>query len=189
MPEDTPLSSLDELRELADDLMERLNTTATVRLTPVADDVVLPVRKHATDSGADVRWYARAEANEAELMQDVHGERYYTLAPGERRMFTTGLTVASISPGYEVQVRPRSGLALKQGVTVLNTPGTVDEGYRGPLNVILVNHSHEPQVIRDGDRIAQLVVAAYEPAAFEFASADEIEDSDRGAGGFGSTGR
>lgn len=109
-----------------------------------------------------------------------------TLAPLERTLIPTGLFMA-IPFGYEAQVRPRSGLALKHGVTVLNSPGTIDSDYRGELRVLLVNLSAEPFTIEDGERIAQLVFARHELA--EWQEVEELEASDRGAGGFGHTGK
>ncbi len=109
-----------------------------------------------------------------------------TLQSLERRAVPTGLFIA-LPAGTEAQVRPRSGLALKRGLTVLNSPGTIDADYRGELQVILINLSAEPQTIRDGDRIAQLVIARHETAIWE--SAESLPDAtERGTGGFGSTG-
>ena len=108
-----------------------------------------------------------------------------TLAPGARALLPTGLRMA-IPAGFEVQVRPRSGLALKHGVTVANPPGTIDSDYRGPLGVILVNLGAEPFHIAHGDRIAQLIVAPVVQAAFDLA--ESLDETARGAGGFGSTG-
>ncbi len=109
-----------------------------------------------------------------------------TLGPLERAMVPTGLSV-ELPAGYEMQVRPRSGLAAKHGVTVLNAPGTVDADYRGEIRVILVNLSNEPFTIGPGERIAQLVVARHEHV--EWQAVEELSDTQRGAGGFGSTGR
>lgn len=107
------------------------------------------------------------------------------LGPGERALIPTGFALA-VPAGYEVQVRPRSGLALRNGVTVLNAPGTIDSDYRGPVGVILVNLGREPFTIARGDRIAQLVLAPVARAAF--AEGAELPPTERGAGGFGSTG-
>ena len=107
------------------------------------------------------------------------------LAPGERALVPTGLRL-QIPPGYEGQVRPRSGLALKRGLTVLNAPGTIDADYRGEVGVILVNLSAEPQRIEPGERVAQLVIAPVTRASWE--EVDELDESERGGGGFGSTG-
>jgi len=108
-----------------------------------------------------------------------------TLNPLERKLFPTGLFL-ELPSGYEAQVRPRSGLALKHGITVLNTPGTVDADYRGEVGVILVNLSSEPFTIAPGDRIAQLVIARHEQP--EIVQADALSDTNRGAGGFGHSG-
>jgi dUTP pyrophosphatase len=108
------------------------------------------------------------------------------LAPMQRAIVPTGLRVA-IPAGYEIQVRPRSGLALKHGISLPNTPGTIDSDYRGPLGVLLINLGTEPVAIAHGDRIAQLVVAPVVQAGF--AVVDGLEETARGAGGFGSTGR
>ncbi len=107
------------------------------------------------------------------------------LGPGERALVPTGLAIA-LPPGFEAQIRPRSGLALKHGVTVLNSPGTVDADYRGEIKVILINHGTEPFTIERGMRIAQMVVERY--THVEFIKVDTLEESERGAGGFGSTG-
>ena len=108
-----------------------------------------------------------------------------TLQPLERRLIPTGLFLA-LPAGYEAQVRPRSGLALKKGITVLNTPGTIDADYRGEVGVILVNLSQEPFIVEDGERIAQMVVARHEQVEWE--PVEVLPDTERGAGGFGSTG-
>jgi dUTP pyrophosphatase len=135
-----------------------------------AGDLPLPAYMTAGAAGADVF---------AAIASDM------TLAPGERALIPTGFSLA-IPLGYEVQVRPRSGLALRAGVTVLNSPGTIDSDYRGPVGVILINLGREPFVIRRGDRIAQLVVAAV--AIAEFDEDTEHAPTQRAAGGFGSTG-
>ena len=108
-----------------------------------------------------------------------------TLLPGERALIPTGLSIA-LPDGYEAQIRPRSGLALKSGITLVNTPGTIDADYRGEIGIILINHGHEPFTIERGMRIAQMVIAPYTRAAFS--EVLELPTSVRGAGGFGSTG-
>ena len=115
----------------------------------------------------------------------AHIEEAITLAPLERVLVKTGLFV-EIPLGYEIQVRPRSGLAFKKGITVLNSPGTIDADYRGEIGVLLVNLSSEPFVIEEGERIAQLVLASHEQAQWQ--EVDILEESNRGQGGFGSTG-
>ena len=108
-----------------------------------------------------------------------------TLRPMERRLIPTGLYIA-LPPGYEAQVRPRSGLALKHGVTVLNTPGTIDADYRGEVMVLLVNLSDTDFVVADGERVAQMVVARHEQG--EWVEVEELDTTERGAGGYGHTG-
>ena len=108
-----------------------------------------------------------------------------TLKPMERRLIPTGLYIA-LPKGYEAQVRPRSGLALKHGITVLNTPGTIDADYRGELMVLLINFSAEDFIINAGERIAQMVIARHEEAAF--VEVDILDETERGAGGYGHTG-
>lgn len=145
-------------------------SVAVVRL-PEGEGLPLPAYMSAGAAGADVV---------AALREDL------VLAPGARALVPTGLAL-EVPPGYEVQVRPRSGLAHRHGVTLLNTPGTIDSDYRGPLGVILINLGSEPFVIRRGERIAQLVVAPVARAAFR--EVDLLGASERGPGGFGSTGR
>jgi len=127
-----------------------------------------------------------AYATEGAAGMDVVAAEELVLAPGARAAVATGFAIA-IPAGYEVQVRPRSGLALKHGVTCLNTPGTIDSDYRGEVKVILANLGSEPFVIARGDRIAQLVPAPVQRATL--AEVDSLDDTARGAGGFGSTGR
>lgn len=108
------------------------------------------------------------------------------LKPLERKLIPTGLYVA-LPEGYEAQLRPRSGLALKQGITLLNTPGTIDADYRGEIGVIVANLSAEPFTINDGERICQMVIAAY--TRVEWEAAETLDETERGAGGFGHTGK
>ena len=108
-----------------------------------------------------------------------------TLHPMERRLIPTGLRIA-LPEGYEAQVRPRSGLALKHGLTVLNTPGTIDADYRGEIGVVLINLSQEDFVINDGERIAQMVIARHEQG--DFVVVEELDETERGEGGYGHTG-
>lgn len=126
-----------------------------------------------------------AYATDGAAGMDVLAAEDVTLAPGARHAVATGLALA-IPPGYEIQVRPRSGLALKHGITVPNTPGTIDSDYRGELKVILINHGAEDFEIRRGDRVAQLVLAPVVRASW--LKVDELDDTLRGEGGFGSTG-
>lgn len=142
------------------------------------------IRLKRLDHGAGLPLPAYATAHAAGL--DVVAAEDVTLAPGARHAVATGFAIA-IPEGYEVQVRPRSGLALKHGITCLNTPGTIDADYRGEVKVILANLGGEPFEVKRGERIAQLVPAAVQRAAF--AEVDELDETVRGIGGFGSTGR
>ena len=116
----------------------------------------------------------------------AHLEHPITLSPGARILVPTGLYI-SLPQGYEAQIRPRSGLALKKGITILNAPGTIDADYRGEIGVIIVNLSQEDFVINDGERIAQMVVAKHETVEWELC--DTLDETVRGAGGFGHTGQ
>lgn len=127
--------------------------------------------------------YATEQSAGVDLRANI--EAPIELKPMERRLVPTGLFIA-LPPGYEAQVRPRSGLALKHGVTVLNSPGTIDADYRGEVCVILVNLSTEPFTIADGERIAQMVIARHEQAEWE--PVDVLPETERGAGGFGHSG-
>ncbi|MBU2616626.1 MAG: dUTP diphosphatase [Nanoarchaeota archaeon] len=109
----------------------------------------------------------------------------YNLSPGERKLFGTGLCV-EVPNRYEMQIRPRSGLSFKQGVTVLNTPGTIDSGYRGEVGIILINHGSENYLVKSGERIAQGVIGRLEEVSL--VETDELSESERSVGGFGSTG-
>lgn len=143
---------------------------------PWADrDLPLPAYETAGAAGADLR---------ANLLPEDR-ETGFTLDPMHRAVVPTGLRV-EIPAGFEVQVRPRSGLALKHGISLPNTPGTIDSDYRGPLGVLLINYGRDPFLIRHGDRIAQMIVAPVVQA--RFAVVETLGDTTRGAGGFGSTG-
>ena len=137
------------------------------------------------NEGARIPVYGSAQAAGADLCACLGNGGSLVLEPHKRAMVPTGVRIA-LPEGFEAQVRPRSGLAAKAGITVLNSPGTVDSDYRGEMKVILINHSDEPFVIRDGDRIAQMVIARHESAAFEVVAS--LDDTQRGEGGFGSTG-
>lgn len=127
--------------------------------------------------------YATTQSAGLDLRANI--EAPITLHPLERRLVPTGLHIA-LPDGYEAQVRPRSGLALKHGITVLNTPGTVDADYRGEIMVLLINFSNEDFVVKDGERIAQMVIAQYAKATFE--SVEVLDETERGEGGYGHTG-
>ena len=147
-----------------------------VRLAGSDTDVPLPAYETEGAAGADLRANLPEENRALGII----------LGPAERRVVPTGLSV-EIPEGYEMQIRPRSGLALKHGITLPNTPGTIDSDYRGPLGVLLVNLSVYPYVIHHGDRIAQAVIAPVVRARFDLV--DRLGETARGSGGFGSTGR
>jgi len=142
------------------------------------------VRVEPEGRGLDLPDYQSEHAAGLDLLAAI--EQDLNLAPGERALVSTGIALA-IPAGYEGQVRPRSGLAIREGVTLLNAPGTIDADYRGTLQLIVINHGSEPVTIRRGERLAQLVVARVERAALEIVS--ELPGTSRGEGGFGSTGR
>lgn len=143
---------------------------------------VVKVKKLAHFKGA-LPQYQTAESAGSDVCASVESD--LIIKPGERALISTGLSL-EIPNGYEIQVRPRSGLAFKNGVTLVNTPGTIDSDYRGELKIILINHGQENFVVRSGDRIAQLVLAPVTQGRFEWA--EELTETARGAGGFGSTG-
>jgi dUTP pyrophosphatase len=140
---------------------------------PHFEGLELPAYQTEGSAGMDVR---------AAVPQDAP----VLLQPGQRAMIPTGLAMA-VPPGFECQVRPRSGLAVKHGISCVNTPGTIDSDYRGEVHVVLVNLGQEPFEVRRGERIAQLVIARYERV--EVVPAETLDETGRGAGGFGSTGR
>jgi dUTP pyrophosphatase len=151
---------------------------------PAGGEVRVLVRVEPEGRGLDLPRYQSAHAAGLDLLAALESD--LTLAPGERALVSTGIALA-LPPGHEAQVRPRSGLALRDGVTMLNSPGTIDADYRGTVKLIVVNHGAAPVTIRRGERLAQLVVARVERAALQVV--DELPDSGRGDGGFGSTGR
>lgn len=144
-------------------------TPVKLRRLPNNEDLPLPAYETAGAAGMDLR---AAEA--------------VTLKPGARHLVPTGLSIA-LPDGFEAQVRPRSGLAVKHGVTVLNSPGTIDSDYRGEVKVPLINHGQDDFVIARGDRIAQMVIAPV--TRIEWSEVDRLDDTSRGAGGFGSSGQ
>jgi dUTP pyrophosphatase len=146
----------------------------------------VPIVRLPHGEGLPLPAYETAQAAGMDLRAAVPEDEPLTLRPGSRFPVPTGLAIA-LPAGFEGQVRPRSGLALKHGVTCLNSPGTVDADYRGEVKVILVNHGEEDFVIRRGERIAQLVIAPVVQAAWD--EVESLDDTVRGAGGFGSTGR
>ena len=144
-----------------------------IRQLPHGEGLPLPANQSAHAAGLD-------------LLAAVRENAPLVLAPGKHAMVPTGLAIA-LPDGFEAQLRPRSGLAAKHGVTVLNSPGTIDADYRGEIQVILINHGAEPFTIKRGERIAQMVIAPVVQAAL--VDVDELSATDRGTGGFGSTGR
>ncbi len=146
-------------------------------------DVKIVRLPHA--QGLELPSYGTPGAAGMDLRAAVHEDAPLTLEPGARALVPTGLKIA-VPEGFEAQVRPRSGLALKSGVTCLNSPGTIDCDYRGEVGVILINHSAEPFTIRRGDRIAQMILARYEK--IRWSETESLEETGRGEGGFGSTG-
>lgn len=149
------------------------------------DPVPVPVLVLPHGEGLDLPVRATPDAAGLDLRAAVPEDEPIVLAPGAFALVPTGLQIA-LPDGTEGQVRPRSGLAFKHGVSVLNSPGTIDSGYRGEVGVLLVNHGPTPFEVRRGERIAQLVVARYEPV--RFVPSSTLDASERGAGGFGSTG-
>lgn len=152
-----------------------VTANVSIRVSPLPhfEGLALPAYETAQSAGMDLR----AALPESEP---------FTLAPGKRTMIATGLAIA-LPPGFEAQVRPRSGLAAKHGVTCLNSPGTVDADYRGEVKVILINLGQEAFVIRRGERIAQMVIAPVAQGTFEVVAS--LDETVRGMGGFGSTGQ
>jgi dUTP pyrophosphatase len=148
--------------------------------------IKVEIRQLPHGEGLALPAYQSAHAAGLDLLAAVPEDAPMMLAPGQHALVPTALTLA-LPPGYEAQVRPRSGLAAKHGVTVLNAPGTVDADYRGEIGVLLINHGHAPFPIRRGERIAQMVIAAVVRA--ELVPAAVLSETDRGSGGFGSTGR
>jgi dUTP pyrophosphatase len=148
--------------------------------------IKIEIRQLPHGEGLALPAYQTAHAAGLDLLAAVPEGSPLVLAPGKYALVPTGLTIA-LPPGYEAQVRPRSGLAAKHGVTVLNAPGTIDADYRGEVGVLLINHGDAPFPIRRGERIAQMTVAAV--ARAELVPAASLSATDRGEGGFGSTGR
>jgi len=152
----------------------------------VSKTVKVDIRQLPHGEGLALPAYQSADAAGLDLLAAVPEHAPMILAAGQYAMIPTGLVIA-LPSGYEAQVRPRSGLAAKHGVTVLNSPGTVDADYRGEINVLLINHGGAPFTIRRGERIAQMVIAAVIQA--ELRPVTSLSETERGSGGFGSTGR
>jgi len=147
------------------------HTTVQIQALPHGEGLELPFYASAQAAGADIR---------AAIDEDI------VLQPGEHQLIKTGFSMA-LADGYEAQIRPRSGLAYKHGITVLNSPGTIDADYRGEVGVILINHGKEAFTITRGERIAQMVIAQFVQA--DFSKVSELSETVRGEGGFGSSGR
>ena len=145
--------------------------------------VSIPIQRLAHADDLALPAYATEDAAGMDLLAAIDAP--VTLAPLERKLIPTGIAIA-LPQGYEAQIRPRSGLALKSGISLVNAPGTIDADYRGEVKVVLINHGIEPFEIQKGERIAQLVVA--EVPRVEVQIVDSLDETDRGAGGFGSTG-
>jgi dUTP pyrophosphatase len=152
----------------------------------VSPAIKIEIRQWQHGEGLPLPQYQSAHAAGLDLVAAVPEGSPLILAPGQRALVPTGLSIA-LPAGYEAQVRPRSGLAAKHGVTVLNAPGTVDADYRGEIGVLLINHGDAPFTIRRGERIAQMVIASV--ARAELVAAVTLTETERGGGGFGSTGR
>ena len=148
--------------------------------------IQIDIRQLPHGEGLPLPAYQSAHAAGLDLLAAVPESAPLVLAPGKHAMVPTGLAIA-LPEGFEAQVRPRSGLAAKHGVTVLNSPGTIDADYRGEIQVILINHGAEPFAIRRGERIAQMVIAPVVQAQLN--PVDSLPETGRGSGGFGSTGR
>jgi dUTP pyrophosphatase len=148
--------------------------------------IQIDIRQLPHAAGLPLPAYQSAHAAGLDLLAAVPQDTPLLLAPGKHAMVPTGLVIA-LPKGFEAQVRPRSGLAATHGVTVLNSPGTIDADYRGEVSVILINHGAEPFTIRRGERIAQMVIAPVVQARLN--PVDSLPDTSRGSGGFGSTGR
>jgi dUTP pyrophosphatase len=152
----------------------------------VSTPVKIDIRQLPHAAGLPLPAYQSTHAAGLDLLAAVPEDTPFVLVPGQHALIPTGLTIA-LPPGHEAQVRPRSGLAAKHGVTVLNSPGTVDADYRGEISVILINHGDTPFPIRRGERIAQMVIAPV--VQVELVAVASLSETARGGGGFGSTGR
>jgi len=147
--------------------------------------IKVPIKKLPHAEGIDLPFYATSQSAGMDLRAAVPEDEPMVIEPGSVVMVPTGLQIA-LPVGYEAQVRPRSGLAVKHGITVLNSPGTIDSDYRGECKVILINHGKNAFSITRGERIAQMVIAAH--ARVDWEQRDSLDETERGAGGFGSTG-
>lgn len=146
--------------------------------------LIIPVKRLRPSSSIPLPVYMTPHSAGMDLYADLTEDKQ--LAPGQRALIPTGIAIA-LPVGYEAQIRPRSGLALRHGVALVNSPGTIDADYRGEISVIVINHGDEPFTIRPGERIAQMVVARF--SRVEWQEVEELADTGRGSGGFGHTGR
>lgn len=166
-----------------------MSMTPTLKVKKLFDDAIVPKKAHSTDSGYDLTVYRfeilYKKFGGSEIIENPLDADTLTLIPGQRALINTGIS-ATVGPGYEIQIRPRSGLALKQGLTVLNTPGTIDEAYRGMIGVIVINSSTVSQRLEKRMRIAQMVVCPV--ILCETDIVGDLNVTVRGEGGFGSTG-
>ncbi|PJA32764.1 MAG: dUTP diphosphatase [Zetaproteobacteria bacterium CG_4_9_14_3_um_filter_53_7] len=145
---------------------------------------IVHIQKLPHGEGIDLPFYATTHAAGADLRAAVDAD--IVIEPGEHKLIKTGFAMA-LPDNYEAQIRPRSGLALKNGITVLNSPGTIDADYRGEVGVILINHGKQPFTVSRGDRIAQMIIAPFVQA--DFHAVAELSETERGSGGFGSSGK
>lgn len=145
--------------------------TVKIKQSSLASDVSVP--RYMTDHAAGMDVFAAVAADE-------------TVLPGERKVIPTGIEI-SLPPGFEAQIRPRSGLALTNGITILNSPGTIDADYRGEIKIIIINHGCDPFIVKRGDRIAQMVIQPV--CRVHWSLSSDLDDTERGIGGFGHTGK
>jgi len=145
---------------------------------------IVKIQRLAHGEGIDLPFYASTHAAGADVRAAIDADM--VIEPGEQVLIKTGFAMA-LPDGFEAQIRPRSGLALKHGITVLNSPGTIDADYRGEVGVILINHGKQAFQIQRGDRIAQMIIAPF--AQGDFQAVDSLDETERGAGGFGSSGK
>jgi len=148
------------------------------------DNPIVHIQTLPHGEGIDLPFYATTHAAGADLRAAIDAD--IIIAPGDHALIKTGFAMA-LPDNYEAQIRPRSGLALKHGITVLNSPGTIDADYRGEVGVILINHGSEPFTVQRGDRIAQMIIAPFVQADFQ--PVDSLSETERGSGGFGSSGK
>lgn len=162
-----------------------MSDTPEIQIKKLFEDAIIPVKAFPTDSGFDLFVYKFERHYSADLSTFHDTVDKVELRPNDRVLVNTGIS-ATVGAGFEIQIRPRSGLALKNGLTVLNTPGTIDESYRGMIGVIIINHSTEVQTITKGMKIAQMVVCPVVLCPIKLV--EDFDETSRSSGGFGSTG-